>query len=61
MSGSSFGTCVTLPLAGLIAEELGWEAVFYITGKDSYVTKVSCCKATVTSTINMMDFGKTVC
>ena len=33
MSGSSFGTFVTLPLAGLIADELGWEAVFYVTGK----------------------------
>jgi len=32
MSGSSFGTCVTLPLAGVIADELGWEAVFYVTG-----------------------------
>ena len=33
ISGSSFGTCITLPLAGLIADELGWEAVFYFTGQ----------------------------
>ncbi|XP_078491658.1 sialin-like [Ciona intestinalis] len=32
VSGASFGTCVTLPLAGVIADEAGWEAVFYVTG-----------------------------
>ncbi|XP_076803041.1 sialin-like isoform X1 [Clavelina lepadiformis] len=32
ISGSSFGTCVTLPIAGVIADTLGWEAVFYFTG-----------------------------
>ncbi|XP_076803038.1 sialin-like isoform X2 [Clavelina lepadiformis] len=31
MSGSSFGACVTLPI-GIVAELLGWEAVFYVTG-----------------------------
>uniref|UniRef100_H2ZN04 Sialin n=1 Tax=Ciona savignyi TaxID=51511 RepID=H2ZN04_CIOSA len=32
IAGSSFGTCVTLPVAGVIADQLGWEAVFYVTG-----------------------------
>nr|XP_039254795.1 sialin-like [Styela clava] len=31
-SGSSFGTFVTLPIAGVIADNVGWEAVFYLTG-----------------------------
>ncbi|XP_039260371.2 sialin-like [Styela clava] len=30
--GNCIGTLVTLPVAGIIADQLGWEAVFYITG-----------------------------
>ena len=32
MSGASIGTLAIFTLAGLIADSLGWEAVFYITG-----------------------------
>lgn len=31
-SAYSVGSFVTLPIAGLIADTLGWEAVFYVTG-----------------------------
>lgn len=31
-SGSSFGTFITLPIAGIIADNMGWEAVYYFTG-----------------------------
>ncbi|XP_039258886.2 sialin-like [Styela clava] len=31
-SGNCIGTLVTLPVAGIIADQLGWEEVFYITG-----------------------------
>ena len=40
LSGSSFGTFVTLPLAGLIADRLGWEAVFYFTGKPMLLLEI---------------------
>jgi len=36
-SGASFGTLVIFTLAGYIAETLGWEAVFYVTGASSLV------------------------
>ena len=32
-SGASLGPAIGYPLAGVIADNLGWEAVFYITGK----------------------------
>ncbi|XP_047107686.1 vesicular glutamate transporter 2-like [Schistocerca piceifrons] len=32
LSGSYFGTFVSLPVSGVIASNLGWEAVFYICG-----------------------------
>ena len=32
VSGASLGTLVIFTLAGLVADSLGWEAVFYITG-----------------------------
>ena len=31
-SGASIGTLIIFTLAGLIADNLGWEAVFYVTG-----------------------------
>ena len=33
-SGTSMGTVIVFPIAGLIADNLGWEAVFYITGSE---------------------------
>ena len=36
-SGASFGTLIIFTLAGYIAENLGWEAVFYVTGVSSLV------------------------
>jgi len=36
-SGASFGTLVIFTLAGYIADNLGWEAVFYVTGGCSLV------------------------
>merc|ERR1719186_2207040 len=36
-SGASFGTLIIFTLAGYIAENLGWEAVFYVTGGSSLV------------------------
>ena len=34
LCGSSMGTVIVFPVAGMIADNLGWEAVFYITGND---------------------------
>jgi len=37
VSGASIGTLVIFTLAGYVADSLGWEAVFYVTGGSSLV------------------------
>ena len=37
VSGASIGTLIIFTLAGYIADNLGWEAVFYVTGGSSLV------------------------
>lgn len=33
-SGSYFGTVVSMAVCGVLAENFGWAAVFYVSGKD---------------------------
>ena len=37
MPGFTLGTVVTLPICGVIADNIGWEAVFYVTGGVAFV------------------------
>lgn len=36
-SGSFFGTVVTFPVCGFLADKFGWQATFYIPGKGKYI------------------------
>lgn len=36
VSGASFGTIIIFPLGGLLADNFGWESIFYVTGACRY-------------------------
>ena len=36
-SGASIGTLIIFTLAGLLADGLGWPAVFYVTGRSALI------------------------
>ena len=37
IAGASFGSVVVFPLAGVLADAVGWRSIFYVTGASSLI------------------------